>query len=63
MFKNHFQRRVALMMGGCTGTAAMMRGHIAFAKRSSSDVSRKRPNEILGNKEAQHVIKFEYCGG
>ena len=22
-----------------------------------------QPNEILGNKEAPHVIKFEYCGG
>jgi hypothetical protein len=22
-----------------------------------------QPNEILGNKDAPHVIKFEYCGG
>ncbi len=25
--------------------------------------SGKRPDEILGNKDAAHVMKFEYCGG
>lgn len=23
----------------------------------------KEPNEVLGNKDAKHTLKFEYCGG
>jgi hypothetical protein len=52
MFKNHFQRRAALLMGGCTSGAMLMRSPIAFAQRSSSQVAKKRPNEIIGNKDA-----------
>ncbi len=50
-------------MSGCSGSAALlMKQPMAYAKRSSSS-GPKRPNEILGNKNATNVIKFEYCGG
>jgi|LauGreDrversion4_2_1035121.scaffolds.fasta_scaffold394372_2 hypothetical protein len=32
-------------------------------RNMTAQAAAKRPSEILGNKEAPHVIRFEYCGG
>ena len=56
MYKNYFKiSKVALLFGG----PPSMLVHAAKRPMSTS----KKPNEILGNKQAEHIIRFEYCGG